>query len=196
MKPDKKTVIIETALDCFVKNGFSTTKLSDIAKKAKLPAPLIHYYFEDLDDLQYHVILHAAEGLKNFGIENMRKASHNPRKALEEYLRTPFKWAEGNPQDFATWIYFYSIAVTNEKYKKLLTDLLMTGRERIRLMIYQVIEAGDLKLAKGITVDQLAFDIQTWIHGLLIRYGSENHGKKASVFSDQLIAYVYRNLCE
>ena len=64
-KVDKKQKIIQAAVKVFTEKGAPFTKLNEVAKVAKVPAPLIHYYYQSIEDLHFDVIQFALEDLKD-----------------------------------------------------------------------------------------------------------------------------------
>lgn len=48
---DKRTAILDTALELIVEQGFHNTPMSQIAKQAGVSAGIIYHYFESKDDL-------------------------------------------------------------------------------------------------------------------------------------------------
>lgn len=49
--PDQRTVALEAALACFVRQGIAATSLRDIAREAGVTPALLHYYFGDRQQL-------------------------------------------------------------------------------------------------------------------------------------------------
>ncbi|MBI9012116.1 MAG: TetR/AcrR family transcriptional regulator [Clostridiales bacterium] len=48
---EKKTIILETALDAFIENSFKVASINKISKNAGLSAGALYYYFQDKEDL-------------------------------------------------------------------------------------------------------------------------------------------------
>jgi len=70
---EKKTIILETALDAFIENSFKAASINKISKNAGLSAGALYYYFQDKEDLFYTTLDYAQRELWNlFGeIENL-----------------------------------------------------------------------------------------------------------------------------
>lgn len=51
LKEEKRTRIMETALEAFLEQNFQTASINQISKKAGLSAGALYYYFEDKEDL-------------------------------------------------------------------------------------------------------------------------------------------------
>lgn len=69
LRERNKTLVIEKALDCFIKNGIDNTKITDIAKAAGLTERSIYRYFDTKTDLvqaaSYLFWNNTLEGIRN-----------------------------------------------------------------------------------------------------------------------------------
>jgi len=50
-KDERRIVILEAALDCFLKFGYAKTSLDDIAKQARLSRPLIYLKYKNKEEI-------------------------------------------------------------------------------------------------------------------------------------------------
>jgi AcrR family transcriptional regulator len=66
IREEKKHLIMEVALQLFANEGYHTTSISEIAKKAGISKGLMYNYFESKEDLLKAVILHGFESLMEF----------------------------------------------------------------------------------------------------------------------------------
>jgi AcrR family transcriptional regulator len=55
-KPDIRTRLIQAAVDLSYEHGFGNTALVDIAKKAKVPAGNVYYYFKTKEEIAEAII--------------------------------------------------------------------------------------------------------------------------------------------
>ena len=62
---EKKTIILETALDAFIENSFKVASINKISKNAGLSAGALYYYFQDKEDLFYTTLDYAQRELWN-----------------------------------------------------------------------------------------------------------------------------------
>lgn len=188
---DRKQKIIHAAIKLFAKHGAAFTKLSEVAKTAKVPAPLIHYYYKDIEDLHYDVILAVLEDLKEYSLRDLSKTAGNPTETMRAYLRGPIIWAEENPEHFSIWMYFYYMASRSEKFEALQTQIRIAGRERIGVMLYQGFEKGTFKNVTRRPVTELAREVQTLITGQAVMFGCEKRDRPASSFVSDLERSVF-----
>lgn len=182
---DKRDRIVSAALEIMSDNGAAFIKLNEVAKRAKVPPPLIHYYFKEIEDLHHEVILKTMESLKDYSLKEMQSNSGDLVKTMRSYIRGPFLWAKQNPGYMSLWMYFYYLSSYSEKFKSLNSQIRITGRERITLMIYQGIEKKQFKLAPNSNIANIAEEIQAIITGQTILFATENAGHKMEYFLEQ-----------
>ncbi|MEC1178662.1 TetR/AcrR family transcriptional regulator [Metasolibacillus meyeri] len=69
-KEQRRQLILQTALDLFIRKGYGETKIADIAKAANMSMGLLFHYFESKEKLYEALIRIGSEKLKmelNFG---------------------------------------------------------------------------------------------------------------------------------
>ena len=169
----RKSRIVQAAIKCFIKHGVAQTRMSEVALKAGVDQPLIHYYFPTPDTLYASVIQEIVEELKEEVVEALSKGAADPAQALTHYIRAHFAWAERNPGLFALWIYFYYLAGFNPTFTAINKLIREAGRDRIASLIYRGIEQGDFSLPKTTTVSTAALNIQGLITGNVIMAATE-----------------------
>lgn len=191
-KADRQSKIIQAAIQLFIEQGVAFTRLSDVAKKAKVPAPLIHYYYQDVEDLHWDVVLQVLESLKDYNVKTAEKYKADPLRMLKEYLKGPLVWAKENPGYFSIWMYFYYLSSQSERFETLSTEIRERGRERISLMIFTGLEKGTFQNPHAWPVSRIAHYIQSQMTGQLVMFGCEKkvspietylHDLEYSVFS-------------
>ncbi len=177
-KIDKREKIIKAALEMMCESGASFIKLNEIAKKAKVPAPLIHYYFKDIEDLHYEVIMIASANIIEYSIRELEPNPSDHIKMMKAYIRGPMIWAKENPKLMSIWMYFYYLSSYRERFKELNSQMRITGRDRISLMILRGIEKKQFKISPEIKISEIAEEIQSLITGHTIMFATENTGYK------------------
>jgi AcrR family transcriptional regulator len=173
IKKDRRKKIVETAIACFIKNGISDTRLSEIASLAKIDQPLINYYFPTLDSLYTEIVKVLLEDLANFSTKGFESNSADPIKIMTEYIRGPFEWSQTRKGYFSLWMYFYHLASYSESFTQLNTLIRENGRNRISMIIYKGLEKGVFRLPSDLTVNEMAILIQGIISGNTILAGTE-----------------------
>jgi AcrR family transcriptional regulator len=175
-KIDRKQKIVQAAIHCFIKQGVSQAKMNEIAAFAGVDQPLIHYYFPTLDSLYAEVIQQVLESLKQATIDAITKNPKDVVKTLEDYLRVPFQWAHKNPGLASIWLYFYHLASYNPTFLQMNNAIRENGRSRITVIIYSGMEKNIFSIPKGMTVNQVALNIQGLLTGNTIMSATENTG--------------------
>lgn len=172
---DRREKILDAAVAIFKKDGPLGIKFKTIAEEAGIDPPLMHYYFKNLDELHFEVIQRILAALKKAALQSSvpNEKKLTPLESLEYYTASYFDFAEQQPELVRFWIYFYSLACADERYQALNTAIRKEGRERIRTMLYQGIEAGEFKLHPGMKADEVALHIQGLISGNVIMAISE-----------------------
>lgn len=174
-KASRKNKIVQAALKCFMKSGVAQTKMSEVAEKAGVDQPLIHYYFPNLDSLYSDVVNAVLEHLKEHMLTHLLRNSKDSKAVLEAYISTYFDWARDHHGYFSVWMYFYYLATYNPTFAQLNTLIRETGRTRIQSILYEGIERGTFKIPPGIKVSELAIGIQGIITGNVILAGTESN---------------------
>lgn len=97
---ERRTAIIEAALDCFLKFGYAKTSLDDIAKQAHLSRPLLYLKYKNKEEIFKSVFEHVV----GEGYEAAKKVMDNPgdkkKKLLAVYealLLKPWDKVMGQP---------------------------------------------------------------------------------------------------
>jgi len=93
-KRDKKEAILNSARALFIENGYQSTSVRDIARKADVNLALVNYYFsskEDLFDLIFdNIVLQILNGMK-FEISAENSACENIEHAVNTYTEALIK---------------------------------------------------------------------------------------------------------
>lgn len=130
--------IIEAATKVFAKKGFYQSKISEIAKEAKIADGTIYIYFENKDDILISLFEEQMKGV----IDNMEvqiSGIDDPARKLERFASTHLDLIEKN-QDMAEIIQVelrqsgkFMKEYKNEKfiqYLDIIEDIISEGQER------------------------------------------------------------------
>ena len=191
---DRKAKIIEAAIELFIAKGAAFVKLSDVAKKAKVPAPLIHYYYKDIEDLHIDLVLKVLEEGKDYNLREALKHQDDPVTMLREYIRGPLRWGAERPGSLSLWLYFYYMASWSKRLETLHSEIRKVGRDRISLMLFRGIEKGVFHIPEGKTVWDLAYFIQTQITGYLVMYNCETKVRPIEYHYQEIENIVFSEL--
>lgn len=172
-KANKRQAIVLAAVTCFSKKGVADTTMAEVAATAKVDPPLIHYYFPSKDSLFYDVVGYALQSAKDANTAPLER-NLDSINLLSEYVRAPFLWAEREPGLYSIFLYLFYLASYPGRFRDLMSDIRLTGRERIATLLYKGVEAGAFKIPRRQTVQEVAATIQGLITGNCVLVGTEN----------------------
>jgi acetyl esterase len=96
--PEKvQDAIIAAATEVFARDGFSKTRLEDIAAQTETSKRMIYYYFEDKSGL-YRRVLEAAYARINAGESQIQLAGLSPKDAFRKLIEFQFDHQRANPE--------------------------------------------------------------------------------------------------
>lgn len=87
IKDERRNQILLAALKSFTKNGFSATKMSDIANDTGISYGLVYHYFKSKDEIYTELIEHAIDSLGNV-IEEKQATVDEP---IEQIRRIAYR---------------------------------------------------------------------------------------------------------
>jgi len=85
-QPDKRTLLIETAMKLAYRNGFRETSLADIAAAAHVPVGNVYYYFKTKEELGEAVVERCLAQFRELREEIDRLSS--PKERLLAFVKT------------------------------------------------------------------------------------------------------------
>lgn len=92
-KEQRRQLILEKALELFVKRGYSDTKIGDIAKAAQMSTGLMFHYFDSKEQLYETLVRMGADGTNL----PQKLPYKDPLSYFEGFLNTLFSYAKENP---------------------------------------------------------------------------------------------------
>ncbi|MCM1266363.1 MAG: TetR/AcrR family transcriptional regulator [Bacteroidales bacterium] len=99
-KEQRRQLILEKALELFVKRGYSDTKIGDIAKAAQMSTGLMFHYFDSKEQLYETLVRMGADGTNL----PQKLPYKDPLAFFEGFLDTLFTYATENPWVFHMFI--------------------------------------------------------------------------------------------
>ena len=89
LKDERRNQILLAALKSFTKNGFSATKMSDIANDAGISYGLVYHYFKSKDKIYTELIQHAIDSLGNV-VEEIQATVDEPIEQIRRIVSHVF----------------------------------------------------------------------------------------------------------
>ncbi|MBI4405731.1 MAG: TetR/AcrR family transcriptional regulator [Deltaproteobacteria bacterium] len=173
-----QVAIIEAAIKNYASVGPERTTYETIASRCGLSRGIIYKYFSSQQALFFETVKYIRSNFQKIAIERI-KPEHSPLKQLSSYIDATFGWLKSYPDHATIWALFYYYCGLNSSYRKLNTELVSIGRERIRAIIEAGKKEGIFHCADSA---EAATIIQTAITGALIALSTENHKKPRILF--------------
>lgn len=176
-KTQKRTLmtrqkILKVAAKIIAAGGVHTLRMTDVAREAKIPVPLLSYHYPTQDALYLELIQGALEQLKVHSVQALEKYPNDPVKALRGYIRAPMEVASKDPVFRSIWMYFYHLSASSPKFEEANMLIRVVGRERILGLVSLIHEKhGNKKHQMNLT--ELAFCIQGIMTGFVIMAATE-----------------------
>lgn len=140
MKPDKREIILDTALDLFSQRGYFNTSVHDIQKQANVSIGSIYHYFKNKEAIAKALFDELSHTMAKAMIDIMEKhtTAHDRCREVISYL---FTMTEENPQVMHYILY--------AKHKEFLPDQkpVCSSRpfELMKEMVIQGMEDGEIR---------------------------------------------------
>lgn len=143
-----QTIILEAARSLFQKGGIAQTTVEDIARAADCSKATIYVYFQNKDDIYYHIVLEYM-GILRDGIERCLSESQNFEAAYVALCDTLVQFEQTYPLYFTCIL--GKISVEKEKFEELpvLESIYNLGEEIneiIRNFLEQAKATGEIQL--------------------------------------------------
>lgn len=83
IKEERRQLILTTALKVFTRKGFAASKMTDIAKEAKISYGLMYYYFKSKDEMYDELVKHAVVSSRSL-MEEINQKAISPLQKVHE----------------------------------------------------------------------------------------------------------------
>ncbi len=102
---DLKQRIIQTALLCFIENGYSTTNINEICQKSNISVGSLYHHFKSKEQLAKAVYI---EGIKNYQAGFMEELiqTSTARDGIYSIVKYHLKWISKYP-DWAKFLFLH-----------------------------------------------------------------------------------------
>ena len=111
---DKKTLIINTALELFANKGYHSTSISDIAHKAGISKGLMYNYFMSKEALITEILAQGIDSMVEFFDPNNDGVLTEAE--MESFIRNIFEFIK---QDVQYWKLFYAVFLQPHVYEQI-----------------------------------------------------------------------------
>ncbi|MGZ3774036.1 MAG: TetR/AcrR family transcriptional regulator [Pseudobdellovibrionaceae bacterium] len=163
--------IIENTIKLCAKGGTEAISFEKIANACGVTRHLVIHYFPDRDDLIEQAMEYVWASLKLFILERVDKESDAKAK-LEVYISSNLEWARKNKELATFFILFLHYASTRPKFKKINSELMRLGQERVLGILNQGISDGSFYCSDTPAIE--AKDIQVSVLGHIVSFVCED----------------------
>lgn len=112
--PDKKTCIIQSALDLIQEHGFHASPVSQVAKNAGVASGTIYTYFENKEALIFGIYEYATEEIKKY-ISDRDNSSFSFKDRFYNYWKNLTDFYELNPSIHSFYDQFLNSPFNSEE---------------------------------------------------------------------------------
>jgi AcrR family transcriptional regulator len=128
---DKRTRIVEKAIECVHSQGLHPINLSLVAREMKLSQPLVFYYFPEQNSLFEAMLVHIVTTNRNLVARHLQKTQLNHRKSLVTYINGNLQWARRYPEQVGTLLSFMIPRRSKSETQLKVAKALLAGQETI-----------------------------------------------------------------
>jgi AcrR family transcriptional regulator len=180
----RQVQIIEAAIHCYAHFGTVESTFDRIAKQAKLSRPLIFHYFSDKNEIFDATIKYVRATYQQLVVEGIEQG-RNAKERFQKYVEYCFVWLERYPTHIKLWLLFLQSSSIHDNYRKMNSEFVAMGLERIGALIAQVEGNSQLSAVQVATRARL---VQALITGGIIQMSSED----ASIVPKDFV----KNICK
>lgn len=106
---NKEKLILEAAVTLFTAQGFTATRMEDVAKKAGISKGLTYFYYKNKEDLFMALTKKAFEQLKEEFRESLRAKGKNGLEMITDLVQRIWSFSKENPVYFQSILHFLDL---------------------------------------------------------------------------------------
>ena len=166
----RRTQVLEATVRVISERGADRTRLSDVARTAKVSIGLIQHYFENRDEL----LVSSFDFFNDLWIRDWERASRTeadpPQKLLTLLRFSAFEFENWREVQWRIWVEFWSLCNRSPKFRANYARIYDTFRRPFRDVIEEGVARGDFSPRGSVedVVDRLTAQIEGLrVHALL-----------------------------
>jgi len=188
----RRNQLREAAYRLISRYGYGGVSIRDMAKEAGMSTGLVHYYFNNKEELLLSILSLMNLKLKERTVKALAKTT-GPREKLERFIQLAFGQAYREREYYHVVVDFWSMASRNERMRKANARLLKSYIDVCSGILREGIDSGDFL---ELDIDYTATVILSLIQGVIIRHIVEkkafNYEEYSSRVLGQIIAYIVK----
>ncbi len=187
-KSDRRKIqIIETAITELATRGVAATNHESLAKACGISRALVQHYFPDREELILIAMRFVRAKYQKLCVDAIAEKS-TPQDRLKAYLEAACSWPKVTPQDAKLWLLFYYNCSIAKKYRKLNTEFVSQGEERITALLKEISSRNATPPTSPLMKAKM---IQALILSYFVNTLTEDQSRN---FNDELLASTFE-LC-
>lgn len=127
-KADKATIILDAAQAVLAREGFSGTTIANVAREAGVSRGLLHYYFEDKEDLLAQMLRRSTEDSWEI-VRSIMAGAESREDFADKITRAMRKFSQENPGALSLLAEGLAVSRTHPRIQAELTALHREGQE-------------------------------------------------------------------
>lgn len=153
-RDDRKTELIQHAMDCLSEKGYAQTTLRDIAAASGMSLGRLYYYFESKEELITLVVSHYKEEFivsMMSAFESADTVEQMLEQVIDEYVRT----IRNSAKTHRLWYDIRLQALFDEKFREVVEPIQAELRDYVPQLLQKMSEAlGDVEI-EGVDTEAL-----------------------------------------
>ncbi|MGX9135162.1 TetR/AcrR family transcriptional regulator [Rummeliibacillus sp. JY-2-4R] len=186
----RREQILRAAFQAVSDKGFHNVTLQDIANYAEVSKGVTSYYFQNKEDVFYHLLKWVTEKIYKKENEAISQ-ENNAVDQLRAYVNAAFSNPGENRKFYRVYLEFLAQANNNEQFRETNIQFYENCWSIGRQIIKKGQEEG--KFA-DMDIDQATYSIRAFIDGSLIQWLMRNDDGLHSYYRDTCFKTIYRFL--
>jgi AcrR family transcriptional regulator len=160
----RQAQILEAAIKNFATVGVENTTPDKIAKTCKISRPLVLHYFKDVEEIFQLAVKVIRAEFQRMAVVAIEKEA-KPTGRLKAYVHSSLDWVDLRPLHVKVWLLFFYRCGLREADRKLNSDLVNMGHDRIAALLELGKSQGEFHFDDAMATAKM---IQNVITGALI----------------------------
>jgi AcrR family transcriptional regulator len=163
-REDRRIQIMEALHDCLIEKPFHRTTIKDIADMAGVNHGLLHYYFENKEDILINYVEFTANKFDLIFDELFSEEFEDPQeeiKNFEEKCQWILNEVSFNQEYTRIYTEIWAIALYNEKLKEKLKEIYTKSREQLAKGIKKFVHSQAM-------VDRISLTLMAFWEGMSV----------------------------
>ena len=164
---DKAGRIMEAALAVLARKGYESTTINDVAGTAKVSRGLLHYYFEDKEDMVSKALTYGFGSMWDSSVGSISSA-RSAEELVDRMIEVLKKNVQENPDFSALLFEMWVSSRRSGKIKKVFSEGLNEAIDRLKVLLELAASTGMIRIDKA-DAEGIVRILLAMYHGLAIQ---------------------------